>query len=267
MSYNTSEGSQYGGKPIELYRFTRGLRIWTYTTADASILYNGEIYAPVIMHRGDLPQNEERDNATVDIFLDPTLDVVLEFISGATPTPTNITIIRRHRDEAVPTEAAVIFVGAVGISEFNEGECHFYCVPLQKGAQRKIPKWLYQTQCNHMLYDQFCTINPATFTFAGTLGAIAGTTVTVAAAAGKPDGYYNGGFLKDGDTYAFIQTHVGTSLLLLAMSPKLVTGDAIALTAGCDRTRATCIAKFNNLANFMGFPYIPTKNPYSSGLT
>jgi hypothetical protein len=53
----------------------------------------------------------------------------------------------------------------------------------------------------------------------------------------------------------------------LATTPKILVGDNVTLTAGCDRTRATCVAKFNNLANFMGFPYIPTKNPYSSGLT
>lgn len=139
---------------------------------------------------------------------------------------------------------------------------HMTCIPIQQAIQRKVPRWLYQTQCNHMLYDANCTVNPAAFTFAGHLTAIVGQTVTVPEAAAKPDGYYNGGYLHDGETFAFIQTHTGTQLVLLALSPKLVVGDAVTLTAGCDRTRGTCVAKFNNLANFMGFPYIPDKNPY-----
>jgi uncharacterized phage protein (TIGR02218 family) len=267
MTFDLSEKSQYGGKPIELYRFTRGLKIWTYTTADLTILFNGETYTPVIMHRGELPQNEERDNATVDVFMDPSLDLVTDFIGGATPTPTNLTIFRRHRDEASVIEQAIIWQGQVGVVQFDEGEAHFFCVPLQKGMARKVPRWLYQTQCNHMLYDAYCTVDPALYTFAGHISAIAGQQITVPEASAKVDGYYNGGFVKDGDTYLFIQTHVGSALTLLATKPKILVGDNVTLTAGCDRTRATCVAKFNNLANFMGFPYIPTKNPYSSGLT
>ena len=35
------------------------------------------------------------------------------------------------------------------------------------------------------------------------------------------------------------------------------TGDAFTVTAGCDKSVATCIAKFNNVVNFRGFPLIP----------
>jgi uncharacterized phage protein (TIGR02218 family) len=40
--------------------------------------------------------------------------------------------------------------------------------------------------------------------------------------------------------------------------PKAVSaGDTFTVTVGCDKTFATCKAKFNNAANFQGFPYIP----------
>lgn len=47
-------------------------------------------------------------------------------------------------------------------------------------------------------------------------------------------------------------------------------GDQLRLEAGCDRTIHTCRAKFDNLANFRGFPHIPgedwlTAYPVSSG--
>ncbi len=35
------------------------------------------------------------------------------------------------------------------------------------------------------------------------------------------------------------------------------TGDAFTVYQGCDHTMATCKAKFNNLANFRGFPFVP----------
>jgi uncharacterized phage protein (TIGR02218 family) len=47
-------------------------------------------------------------------------------------------------------------------------------------------------------------------------------------------------------------------------------GERIRIEAGCDRTLATCRTKFDNLANFRGFPHIPgedwvTSYPVSSG--
>jgi uncharacterized phage protein (TIGR02218 family) len=265
MTYDASESGINTGQPVDLYRFTRGLTIWTYTSADVAILFNDETYFPVTISRGNLPQNDEATNATLNVTCDSTLDLVADFISGSSPSPTSLTLIRRHRNEASVTEQAIQFQGQVGVVEFGDREARMVCVPIQKAIQRKIPRILYQTVCNHMLYDQFCTVNPAGFTFAGHISAIVGLVLTVPEAASKPDGYYNGGWVKDGETFAFIQTHVGTQLTLMATSPKLVVGDVITTTAGCDRLRGTCVTKFNNLENFMGFPYIPTKNPYGDG--
>ncbi len=36
-----------------------------------------------------------------------------------------------------------------------------------------------------------------------------------------------------------------------------VPGDAFTVYDGCDHTPGTCQSKFNNLANFRGFPYVP----------
>jgi uncharacterized phage protein (TIGR02218 family) len=41
-----------------------------------------------------------------------------------------------------------------------------------------------------------------------------------------------------------------------AMSEAIVAGDAFTVTPGCDRSFATCKAKFANAANFRGFPYM-----------
>lgn len=264
MTYTGSETSARGGKPVELYRFVRGARTWLYTTADVPVTYLGDTYSPQMMHRGDLPQNEERDNATLDIFLDPRLDVVAEFISGVTPRPTAVTLIRRHRPDAAG-QHAVIFVGTVGVVTFSETEVHFTCVPVQKSMARKVPRWLYQPQCNHMLYDTFCGVDPAGFTFAGAITAVVGRVLTIPAAAGHPDGYFNGGWVKDGESFGFIQTHVGTAITLLAYpgNGAMLVGDAVTITAGCDRLVGTCLGKFGNLPNFMGFPFMPGTNPFN----
>lgn len=40
----------------------------------------------------------------------------------------------------------------------------------------------------------------------------------------------------------------------------LVVGDQIKLTAGCDKLMGTCRLKFNNLANYQGFPDLPSED-------
>jgi uncharacterized phage protein (TIGR02218 family) len=45
--------------------------------------------------------------------------------------------------------------------------------------------------------------------------------------------------------------------LWAAIRAPLAPGDLIRLHAGCDKSAATCRAKFNNFINFRGFPHIP----------
>jgi uncharacterized phage protein (TIGR02218 family) len=42
-----------------------------------------------------------------------------------------------------------------------------------------------------------------------------------------------------------------------AMPEPLAAGDAFTVTAGCDKTFATCRDRFANTDNFRGFPHIP----------
>jgi uncharacterized phage protein (TIGR02218 family) len=48
------------------------------------------------------------------------------------------------------------------------------------------------------------------------------------------------------------------------LSAPLQAGDLLRLEAGCDRTAASCKAKFGNFLNFRGFPHIPGEDWLSS---
>ena len=63
-------------------------------------------------------------------------------------------------------------------------------------------------------------------------------------------------------TAADISAHAteagGVRLALWSPMPRLpVPGDQIAVTAGCDKAFASCMAKFANTLNFQGFPHLP----------
>jgi len=131
----------------------------------------------------------------------------------------------------------------------------------------QLPRNVYQPGCLHTLYDAGCTLSKAAFTATGAVGA-GSTSVTIIAASalGQSDGYYALGILtftsglNSGLSYAvraYTAASTGTLTLerptLLPAAP----GDTFTVSAGCDKTQATCTGRFSNIANFDGQPYVP----------
>ena len=56
-----------------------------------------------------------------------------------------------------------------------------------------------------------------------------------------------------------VKAHTATGVLelQLAMPYDIEVGDEFTITPGCDKTKATCIATFDNVVNFRGFSFVP----------
>lgn len=56
-----------------------------------------------------------------------------------------------------------------------------------------------------------------------------------------------------------VKAHTATGVLelQLAMPYPVQVGDDFTITPGCDKTKATCIATFDNVINFRGFSFVP----------
>jgi uncharacterized phage protein (TIGR02218 family) len=84
------------------------------------------------------------------------------------------------------------------------------------------------------------------------------------------DGWFSGGvvtwMLGANSGSARVLRHSGDEIELAA-EPRFVIapGDAFVLTAGCDKTFATCKAKFANSDNFRGFPHMPGSDAVLAG--
>jgi uncharacterized phage protein (TIGR02218 family) len=124
-----------------------------------------------------------------------------------------------------------------------------------------MPHNLFSATCSHVLYDQGCTVNRALFTFTGNAGA--GSTQSTIFWGGANVGMMQGALKMQTGLNAEVQTTIkavdaGVALGLLYPLPSPVAaGDLFVAYFGCDHTQATCIAKFNNVQHFRGFPFVP----------
>jgi uncharacterized phage protein (TIGR02218 family) len=129
---------------------------------------------------------------------------------------------------------------------------------------------LYTATCNADLGDARCTVDltdPA-FRGSGTVAALDGPAMLRVTGLGAfADGWFTAGRISftsgANDALAVeVKTHrveagAVTIELWQQMPEPIAVGDTFVVTAGCDKRFATCRDRFNNAANFRGFPHIP----------
>jgi uncharacterized phage protein (TIGR02218 family) len=125
---------------------------------------------------------------------------------------------------------------------------------------------VFATSCDADLGDARCgrDISGSAFTGHGAvLSATDNRRFTVTGLDAYASGWFTGGKLSftagaNAGRAMEVKRHAPGSIeLWQAMSEALAPGDAFVVTAGCDKQLATCKAKFANVVNFRGFPYMP----------
>lgn len=133
-------------------------------------------------------------------------------------------------------------------------------------ANRQFPRNVYQSVCLHTVYDTGCALSKTSFTATGTVAASpAPTTNSFKTGNAQAAGYFDQGVVTftSGANAGLKRTIKSydpatgfTFALPLPVAPAI--GDTISAFAGCDKRKATCGSKFNNIGRFRGFPFIPT---------
>lgn len=153
---------------------------------------------------------------------------------------------------------------------------------------RQFPKLLMQPGCNHQLFDAGCTLVRADWTISATVYSIAGKTLTLenfTRSGGLPSGFgfahwFALGYVQRTISGLPVRQIIFDSAVIASSRIALtlgsvptwtpVFGDAVTVIPHCDGLAATCQAynvttnptgKFNNYAHFLGFPFMPDKNP------
>ena len=249
-------------KPVELYHFWRaGGEHWRHTDGDIPETFEGDIYSPAGLSRSLTKYDPQLELTTLEIDVAYVENPVLEFIATNPVEILWISVMKLHRDQA-PLEASVIFLGQIKGVSFKGISAKVRCVGFEYFLKQTIPRWRYQLTCNHIVFDNRCTLTEADYKISATVTLDAtGTKLTSATFDAQEDGYFTGGHIIFGDETRTVTDHTGAVLTLMYKFKELEDNDSVDAYPGCDGKIETCKNKFNNILNHLGFSHIPVENP------
>ncbi|MDQ6867132.1 MAG: DUF2163 domain-containing protein [Pseudomonadota bacterium] len=261
----------------DCYTFTllTGL-ILTYTNADVPVTLNGYVYAANsilvdgLKFKCAVGLEVDQQQITVSARATDTVGGV-PFLQALRNGVFDGCEIQRERaflnswsgaDTANPIGSVILFKGRIGTVD-NVGRTSAQITVNSDLVllDLQMPRNVYSPACQHVLYDSGCALIKSAFGTAGIVGA--GSTGSVINWSGASTNFNQGSITFSSGINAGVSANVKSAIagVSLDLSYPLLNapnaGDAFTVYFGCDHTLSTCTTKFNNLANFRGFPFIP----------
>lgn len=271
-SFDVLESSVESSRPVELYTITMGAETFRYTSNSRDITITTDTWEATQIDRTSVGQGTEERKRNVVITLPATNEFARQFIDIIPGQRAVVNIIRLQRDESPAFDTqALIFKGQIASIQFGDdgNTVKLTARSIEAATSRSVPRFTFMGMCNHVLYDSNCQVDPSGFSMIGEVLTVDGNVLTVDGADGQADGYWTGGFIKPTaqTDFRLVLSHVGEDLTLLLPFSADVDGVNVQVFAGCDHTlTGDCATKFDNVLEFGGWPFVPSKNPFSTGL-
>jgi len=264
MTFNDKEYSTDDAAPYEIYEFVRGTWVMRLTTKDTELyISDNEIYQPAPISRDKIRQGEEIRKDTITLTIPRGHALASEFISIAPESTTTVTIRRLHRGLDIG-EAIVVWKGRITGAQPRDEKVELSCESVYTSMRLHGLRLRAELICQHSLYDQYCKADQPAKRVDDTIATMTSPTILEmnSISGTYTDGWFSGGILDYNQDSRFIVSHSGSTLRISRPLPGLAVGSSVALYPGCSRTISACRDKFNNLNNFLGFPWMPQENPF-----
>lgn len=194
-----------------------------------------------------------------DAAVTPTLSGLSVYVNVPPPGPAP------QYDDSLP-----VFIGEIGDAQAIAGRVELTVESPLAQLQASFPRSSILPSCANSLYDGICALNRADFTEQLAVSAAA-TPGSIPIASAKAAGYYDLGKVtftsgaNAGLSRTIKQFKDGNLILAYPLDAVPEVGDTLDVMPGCDKTRAMCQAKFDNLVHFRGFPYVPDPSTQYAG--
>jgi len=232
MTSEARERSWSDGKPIHLFRFTRGNVSWYYTSADRDQEYLDKTWtAAAIKRDSSIRQGSDSAQLAIKVSLPSSLPVASNWRPYPASEAIVLTIFVRHAGE---TDAMAEWVGRVVGPKFDGAVLTLTGEPSRTRAKRSgnSPKW--QRGCGSVLYGKgvgSCNLEPEIVPVPAILTTVVGAVVSAVGFVAAPRSLV-GGSLKWVNDLEVLQereiiAHAGQQVTLASGSTSLVVGRAV----------------------------------------
>ncbi len=268
MSFDLNERGRESSAPIELYEFGIGPERFRYTTAPGPVTYASNVYLPLAIKREALFFGADQRGEALKITMPASNELVRRYINGVPGLLCSLRIERAQRFDGTSTRV-IQFDGVVKSVAFTlDGiQAELAVLPLSGELNSVIPRFVYSSQCNHVLFDENCQVLSSLHRFLGPVASVTNDILTVTGLSARGSGWATGGFVATtGGDYRLIIDHTGDNIRLLLPFYTSPIGQNVEVFAGCDHTLNHCGPKFSNTINFGGYPFVPSKNVFQTGI-
>lgn len=245
-----------------------------YTNIDVSFSYNGTLFAANtvridgLKYKAAIGLEVDRQQISVAALATDTISGGAPFLQALRNRAFDGCRVARYRVFFSDTiggtvvGGVLLFQGRLGtVDEIGRTSAKLTINSDLVLLDQDMPRNVYQPTCLHTLYDAGCTLNKASFGAAGTVGA--GSTFSTINWSGAGANFAQGTIAFTSGVNSGVTATVGSALagvalyLIYPLQNAPAAGDSFTVYFGCDHTEATCTSKFNNLANFRAFPFVP----------
>ncbi|GLR26505.1 DUF2163 domain-containing protein [Limnobacter litoralis] len=241
-----------------------------YTNADGALVYGGNTFANQRIERTSIKSsigvNVDTMTVTIRAGLGDLINSVSfpQFATQGGFDGALVQLDRAFMSSFGNTNAGVVnlFFGRVSEVQPSRTSIDLTVSSMTELLNISMPRNLVSPGCIHNLYDSGCGLDQESFALSRSVTAISSPT-EFAISGSDADGLFDAGKiivtsgLNDGVVRS-VKTFSSSTLSLAQPLPfELAVGDTLKAYFGCDKSKATCSAKFNNIIHFRGFPFVP----------
>ena len=259
------------------YRWTSYERPLTIFNLPAMVDPDGVAsFTPIQIKHGPLEHAADYQQKSFQISIATSNESITRFFVTGAATKVRITIIRLNGIALAlagtaqldyATDGLIVGGGLLGETTMGGAVLTATVTPEIFFVDAQVPRYYFQTLCNHVLYDPMTCKAVKEGDNSIILSVDPWSKVIGIEFAPQENDYANGYMVHHATGGRFaIAWNSGSGVALAYWSPDLHVGDLVTLYEGCAHTTTDCQVKFNNLANFGGMPWVPEANPVYHGV-
>lgn len=249
----------------EFYVITSGSSVERYTSYSTDLEFLGWTFTAATIKRGKLVRDTKFGVNKIQLTV-PLTPNIAAYIPNQPIEPVSVVIYRSTMSDL--SSYVIFFKGKIAFVQIKDKMATAQLESKSKILLRKIPSIIYESFCNHDVFDSGCGLDEYSYIRTGTVLNLDdnNATIEVAWSDGLPDpdvGDFQGGrFILDTDMRLITGHSTANEFQIqIPFDSRMGVGASVRLYPGCDGSPETCKDRYDNLNNYLGMNYIPSSNP------